>query len=128
MAEAFHLPVVNFVDNPGFVVGTAAEAAATIRHGSRALAAVYQASVPWCSVLVRKCFGVAGAANANATRLHYRFCLAERRLGLAAMEGGIEAAFKSDLEKADDPAALLADIERRMNPRALALPAPRRRS
>ena len=115
MAEAFHLPVVNFVDNPGFVVGTAAEAAATIRHGSRALAAVYQASVPWCSVLVRKCFGVAGAANANATRLHYRFAWPSGDWGSLPMEGGIEAAFKSDLEKADDPAALLADIERRMN-------------
>ncbi|MBL9011304.1 MAG: methylmalonyl-CoA carboxyltransferase [Alphaproteobacteria bacterium] len=115
MAEAFHLPVVNFVDNPGFVVGTAAEAAATIRHGSRALAAVYQASVPWCSVLVRKCFGVAGAANANATRLHYRFAWPSGDWGSLPMEGGIEAAFKSDLEKSDDPAALLADIERRMN-------------
>lgn len=63
LAETFHLPVVNFVDNPGFIIGTQSEQEATIRHGARALAAVYQASVPWCSVLIRKCFGVAGAAH-----------------------------------------------------------------
>ena len=40
-----------------------AEKAGTIRHGARALASVYQATVPWCSVLVRKAFGVAGAAR-----------------------------------------------------------------
>lgn len=114
MAETFHLPVVNFVDNPGFVGGVAAEAAATIRHGSRALAAVYQASVPWCSVLIRKCFGVAGAANANATRLHYRFAWPSGDWGSLPMEGGIEAAFKSELAASDDPDALLAQIQARM--------------
>ena len=114
MAETFHLPVVNFVDNPGFVVGVAAEAAATIRHGSRALAAVYQATVPWCSILIRKCFGVAGAANANATRLHYRFAWPSGDWGSLPMEGGIEAAFKSDLAASDDPEKLLAEIQARM--------------
>ncbi len=115
LAETFHLPVVNFVDNPGFVIGTEAEKAATIRHGSRALAAVYQASVPWCSVLIRKCFGVAGAAHTNASRLKYRFAWPSGDWGSLPMEGGIEAAFKSDLEKAEDPQAMLAAIEARMN-------------
>ncbi|BCW87979.1 Propionyl-CoA carboxylase beta chain [Alphaproteobacteria bacterium SO-S41] len=114
MAETFHLPVVNFVDNPGFVVGVAAETAGTIRHGSRALAAVYQATVPWCSILIRKCFGVAGAANANANRLHYRFAWPSGDWGSLPMEGGIEAAFRADLEKSDDPAALLKEIQGRM--------------
>src|SRR5205814_1245085 len=59
LADTFHLPVVHLVDQPGFVIGTTAEKAATIRHGARALAAVYQASVPWCSVVLRRVFGVA---------------------------------------------------------------------
>ena len=50
LADTFHLPVVHLVDQPGFVIGVEAERAATIRHGARALAAVYQAQVPWCSV------------------------------------------------------------------------------
>ncbi len=115
LAETFHMPVVNFVDNPGFVIGTEAEKASTIRHGCRALAAVYQATVPWCSILVRKCFGVAGAAHMNATRLKYRYAWPSGDWGSLPVEGGIEAAYKSDLEKADDPDAMIANILERMN-------------
>src|SRR5215204_1767556 len=52
MCDQFHLPVVNFVDVPGFVIGTDAERAGTIRRGSRGLFAAVQA--PWVSILVRK--------------------------------------------------------------------------
>src|SRR5205807_111120 len=72
-ADTFHLPVIHLVDQPGFVIGTAAERAATIRHGARTLAAVYQASVPWCSVILRRVYGVAGAAHQNAARLSVRY-------------------------------------------------------
>ena len=54
LAKTFHLPVVHLVDVPGFVIGVEAEKAGTIRHGARALAAIYQASVPWCSIIIRK--------------------------------------------------------------------------
>ena len=73
LADTFHLPVVHLVDQPGFLIGTDAERAATIRHGARALAAVYQATVPWCAVILRKVFGVAGAAHMNALELLYRY-------------------------------------------------------
>jgi acetyl-CoA carboxylase carboxyltransferase component len=115
LADTFHLPVVHLVDQPGFVVGTAAERAATIRHGARALAAVYQASVPWCSVLLRRVYGVAGAAHQNAGRLSYRYAWPSGDWGSLPIEGGVEAAYKADLEAADDPDALRAEIEARMN-------------
>jgi len=114
IAETFHLPVVHLVDNPGFVIGLEAEKAATIRHGARALAAVYQASVPWCSVILRKVFGVAGAAHMNASRVHYRYAWPSGDWGSLPMEGGIEAAFKSDLEQSSNPDELLEEIEKRM--------------
>ncbi len=114
IAETFHLPVVHLVDNPGFVIGLEAEKAATIRHGARALTAVYQATVPWCSIILRKVFGVAGAAHMNASRVHYRFAWPSGDWGSLPIEGGIEAAFKSDLEKSKDPDALLKEIEERM--------------
>lgn len=114
-AEAFHLPVVHLVDNPGFVIGSEAERAATIRHGARALAAIYQAGVPWCSVIVRKVFGVAGAAHSNAARFQYRYAWPSADWGSLPIEGGIEAAYKAELEAADDPAALRAEIEQRLN-------------
>ena len=114
IAETFHLPVVHLVDNPGFVIGLESEKQATIRHGARALTAVYQASVPWCSIILRKVFGVAGAAHMNASRVHYRYAWPSGDWGSLPMEGGIEAAFKSDLEKSDDPERLLKEIEERM--------------
>ena len=103
------------VDNPGFLVGTQSEKAATIRHGARALAAVYQATVPWCSILIRKCFGVGGAAHAPAQRAAYRYAWPSGDWGSLPIAGGLEAAYKAELEAAPDPAALKADIERRLN-------------
>ena len=114
IAETFHLPVVHLVDNPGFLIGLEAEKQATIRHGARALTAVYQATVPWCSIILRKVFGVAGAAHMNASRVHYRYAWPSGDWGSLPMEGGIEAAFKSDLEKSEDPDKLLKKIEERM--------------
>jgi acetyl-CoA carboxylase carboxyltransferase component len=65
LAETFHLPVVYLMDCPGFMVGLEAEKAATIRLGVRAMAAMGQTTVPWCTVIVRNAFGVAGAATAR---------------------------------------------------------------
>ncbi len=114
LAETFRLPVVHLVDNPGFVIGTESEQQATIRHGARALAAIYQATVPWCSVIVRKVYGVAGAAHQNASRLSFRFAWPSGEWGSLPLEGGIEAAYKAQLEAADDPDALRAEIETRL--------------
>lgn len=114
-AETFHLPVVHFVDIPGFRIGLEAEQAATIRHGARALAAIYQATGPWCTILVRKAFGVAGAAMSNATRLPFRYAWPSGDWGSLPLEGGIEAAYRRDLEAADDPVKLRAEIDERLN-------------
>ncbi|HWS48381.1 MAG TPA: carboxyl transferase domain-containing protein [Acidimicrobiia bacterium] len=114
LADTFHLPVVHFVDNPGFVIGTAAEKAATIRFGARTLAAIYQADTPWCSVILRKVYGVAGAAHQDASKLSYRFAWPSGNWGSLPLEGGIEAAYKAQLEAADDPAALRAEIEAKL--------------
>ena len=114
LAETFHLPVVHFVDNPGFVIGTQAERQATIRAGARALAAIYQASVPWCSIILRKVYGVAGAAHQNASRLSYRYAWPSGNWGSLPLEGGIEAAYRAQLEAAEDPVALRAEIEAKL--------------
>ena len=114
MAETFHLPVVHLVDIPGFLIGLEAEQSATIRHGARALSAVYQATVPWCSILVRKAFGVAGAAHSNASRLRYRYAWPSGDWGSIPLEGGIEAAYRSELQASEDPAAALAQLHARL--------------
>jgi acetyl-CoA carboxylase carboxyltransferase component len=71
--------------------------------------------VPWCSILIRKAFGVAGAANLNHSRFHYRFAWPSGDWGSLPLEGGIEAAYRSELEQAEDPDALRAEIESAMN-------------
>lgn len=115
LADTFHLPVVHLVDQPGFVIGTAAEKAATIRHGARALAAIYQARTPWCSVILRKTYGVAGAAHQNHARLSYRYAWPSGDWGSLPLEGGIEAAFKAVLADAPDPERARAQIEEHLN-------------
>lgn len=110
LADTFHLPVVNFVDQPGFVIGVEAERSGTIRRGARALAAVYQASVPWVAIIVRKVFGVAGAAHGNPQALNLRYAWPSADWGSLPVEGGIEAAYRRELEAAADPEALRAEI------------------
>lgn len=115
LADTFHLPVVNFVDQPGFVIGVAAERAGTIRKGAAALAAVYQATIPWASVLVRRVYGVAGAGHQNHERYNLRVAWPSGDWGSLPIEGGLEAAYRRDLENAADPQALRQEIEAKLN-------------
>ena len=115
LAETFHLPVVYLMDCPGFMIGLDAERSATIRHGVRAMAAMNQTSVPWCTVIVRNAFGVAGAAHQPAGRLSLRYAWLSAYWGSLPLEGGIEAAYRADIEAAADPQAKLLEIEARLN-------------
>jgi acetyl-CoA carboxylase carboxyltransferase component len=106
--------VVNFVDVPGFVIGTEAERAGTIRRGARGLFSVVQATVPWVSILVRKVYGVAGAGHGDGSRLNLRFAWPSGNWGSLPMAGGLEAAYRRELEAAEDPEALRASIAARL--------------
>ncbi len=110
LAQTFHLPVAHFVDCPGFAVGVKHERSAVVKLGVQAMAAVYQARVPWCSIVVRQAFGLAGSAMMNPTRLKYRYCWPSGDWGSLPMEGGIEAAYKRELEAHPDPEARLQEI------------------
>jgi acetyl-CoA carboxylase carboxyltransferase component len=115
LCDTFHLPVVNFVDQPGFLIGTAAERAGTARYGARAMAAVYQATVPWVSIILRRVFGVAGAAHGNAQGLNLRDAWPSGDWGSLPIEGGVQAAYRREIEAASDPAARRHEIEERLN-------------
>jgi acetyl-CoA carboxylase carboxyltransferase component len=115
LAGTFHLPVVHFEDCPGFLIGPQSEAAATIRHGSAALAALGQLSSPCCCVVGRKAFGVAGAANNRPGSPTLRWAWPSADWGSLPVEGGIEVAYKAELQAAPDPAARLAEIRGRLD-------------
>jgi len=114
LCDTFHLPVVYLVDNPGFMIGTEAERRGTIRHGARSLFAIYQASVPWVSVIVRRAFGVSGAAHTQHHRGHLRYAWPSGEWGSLPLEGGVEAAYRRQIEAADDPDALRAELEAKL--------------
>lgn len=115
LANIFSLPVVHFVDNPGFMIGKEAEKAATIRFGVEALNGIYRSKVPWATVIIRKAYGVAGAAMSNFSNFQYRIAWPSGDWGSLPLEGGIEVAYKSEIEAAADPEAHLAEIKARLD-------------
>ena len=109
LCDTFHLPIVAFVDEPGFMIGPQAEREATIRFGAETLAAVQQASVPWASVIVRKAYGVAAAAHFGPEAFVIAWPSAES--GALPVEGGVAVAFRREIEAAPDPERRRAELE-----------------
>ncbi|EIW74330.1 propionyl-CoA carboxylase [Coniophora puteana RWD-64-598 SS2] len=106
MCDHFGLPILNLVDQPGFAVGSAAEHTATIRHGASAMAALWNASVPLYTVIMRRAFGVAGGAFADPSDgKNTRVAWCSGDWGSLPLEGGIEAAYKRELDAAPTPQA-----------------------
>ncbi|MGB6229054.1 MAG: carboxyl transferase domain-containing protein [Litorimonas sp.] len=114
LAELFRLPVIHLVDNPGFMIGLEAERAATIRRGVETMGAIYDATVPWASVIVRKAYGVAGAAMSDHTRFQYRAAWPSGDWGSLPIEGGVEVAYQSELAASADAEVELAAIKARL--------------
>ena len=103
MCDTFHIPVVNIVDQPGIAIGSDAERRGTIRYAARALATVYQARTPMIVIIVRRLFGVAGAALIPGTGARRRYAWPSARWGTIPPEGGIEVAYRREIAAAADP-------------------------
>jgi acetyl-CoA carboxylase carboxyltransferase component len=97
------------------LIGLEAEQTGTIKHGVRAMSAIWQSTMPWCAMIIRNVFGVAGAAHKSGARLALRYAWLSGRWGSLPLEGGIEAAYRADLDAAQDAQAKLAEIEERLN-------------
>ena len=79
------------------------------------MTAMGQSKTPWCAVILRNSFGVAGAAHKNGGRYCSRYAWPSGRWGSLPLEGGIEAAYRADIDAADDPKTKLEEIEKRLN-------------
>jgi acetyl-CoA carboxylase carboxyltransferase component len=112
LCDTFHLPVVSFVDEPGFMIGPGAEQAGTIRCGMEAMFAVLQTRVPWLALVVRKAFGVAAGVHLgpNATVLAWP----SAEVGAMPVESGVALAFRREIEAAADPEARRRELEDEM--------------
>lgn len=115
ICDLFHIPLLNLVDNPGFAVGLAHEKAGTIRKGGEWMVAFAQIEIPIFTVLMRRSFGVAGNNFATPrSQAAMRVAWPSADVGGIPPEGGIEAAYKRQLAEADDPAALRAELNARI--------------
>lgn len=114
LAELFRLPVVNLVDIPGFQIGLEAEKDGVMRAGVRALTAVNQATVPWFSLIMRRAFGVAAGGHQNSHRFNFRYAWPSAQWGSLPIEGGLDVAYRAEIEAAPDPEAKRQEIEERV--------------
>jgi acetyl-CoA carboxylase carboxyltransferase component len=109
MCDTFHVPIVNFVDQPGFMIGPEAERAGTIRYGMAAVSAAVQATVPWASIQVHKGFGVATAAHYSEDC--YVLAWPSVETGALPLEGGVAVAYRREIAAAEDPDARRKELE-----------------
>ena len=114
LCDVFHLPIVNFADQPGFLIGRPGEGGGALRAGVRAACAIDDSQVPWATVVVRRLYGVAGGAHQDFSRFCFRVAWPSAEWGSIPIEGGVAAAYRREIEAAADPAAHRAEIEERL--------------
>ncbi len=112
LCQTFHLPIVSFVDEPGFMIGSAAEKAGTIRAGAAAVLTVALSTVPWASITVRKSFGVAQAAHYGSEG--YVLAWPSAEMGALPVEGGVAVKYHREIAAAADPDARRRELEAEM--------------
>tara|TARA_B100001996_G_scaffold112971_1_gene85475 strand:- start:1939 stop:3501 length:1563 start_codon:yes stop_codon:yes gene_type:complete len=118
--NTFNIPVLSFVDEPGFMIGPDSEKAGTIRHGTAAISSLMQSIVPWASIIVRKVYGVAGAAHFAPDGYVLSWPSAES--GALPVEGGVAIAFKKEIENADNPEQKRKELEELLSKRSSPFP------
>ena len=118
--NTFNIPVLSFVDEPGFMIGQESEQEGTIRHGTAAISSLMQSIVPWASVIVRKVYGVAGAAHFSPDSYTLSWPSAES--GALPVEGGVAIAFKKEIEEADNPEEKRRELEELLSKRSSPFP------
>ncbi|OAL44703.1 ClpP/crotonase [Pyrenochaeta sp. DS3sAY3a] len=124
--DVFNIPLVQFVDVPGYAIGTVAERTATMRHGVTLAATYYSTTMPIFSVIVRRVYGVAGGIMLDCRDPRMRIAWPSGMWGSLPLEGGIEVGHSFELkeierkhgkEKRDERYAELENEYRRlMNP------------
>jgi propionyl-CoA carboxylase beta chain len=112
--DAFNIPLVTFVDVPGFLPGTDQEWHGIIRHGAKLLYAYCEATVPKLTVITRKAYGGAyDVMSSKHIRADFNFAWPTAEVAVMGPEGAVNIVFRKELEDADDPdarrQALIAD-------------------
>ena len=116
--DAFNIPLVTFVDVPGFLPGTAQEWGGIIRHGAKLLYAYAEATVPKLTVITRKAYGGAyDVMSSKHIRADFNFAWPTAEVAVMGPDGAVNIIFRKELAEADDADArreeLIADYKER---------------
>ncbi len=111
LCDMFNIPIILFADVPGLMVGVESESDAILREGVRARFIGFQVGVPVFSVLIRKCYGVAGGGFTDRGGLNFKIAWPSAEWGSLPVEGGVKAAYRREIESAPDPAAREQELE-----------------
>ncbi|MBM3944908.1 MAG: acyl-CoA carboxylase subunit beta [SAR202 cluster bacterium] len=120
--DAFNIPVVTFIDVPGFMPGTAQEHGGIIRHGAKLIYAYAEATVPKISVLTRKAYGGAYLVMSSKTlRGDVNYAWPSAEVAVMGAEGAVNVIYRNEIRASDEPDKLRAKLiqeyrERLMNP------------
>ncbi|MGZ8708464.1 MAG: acyl-CoA carboxylase subunit beta [Gaiellaceae bacterium] len=109
--DAFNIPLVTFVDVPGFLPGTEQEWGGIIRHGAKLLYAYAEATVPKLTVITRKAYGGAyDVMSSKHIRADFNFAWPTAEVAVMGPDGAVNIIFRKELEEADDPEARRAEL------------------
>jgi propionyl-CoA carboxylase beta chain len=109
--DAFNIPLVTFVDVPGFLPGTAQEWGGIIRHGAKLLYAYAEATVPKLAVITRKAYGGAyDVMSSKHIRSDFNFAWPTAEVAVMGPEGAVNIVFRKELEESADSEARRAEL------------------
>jgi propionyl-CoA carboxylase beta chain len=109
--DAFNVPLVTFVDVPGFLPGTAQEWGGIIRHGAKLLYAFAEATVPKLTVITRKAYGGAyDVMSSKHIRADVNLAWPTAEVAVMGPEGAVNIVFRKELEAAEEPDARRAEL------------------
>jgi methylmalonyl-CoA decarboxylase subunit alpha len=115
LCDLFHLPLVDLVDEPGLMVGLDSERQGIERAGARLVCITNLSRAPWIAVVVRRLYGVGGQAHHRPRGMFRRYAWPSARWGSMHIAGGASAAYRREIEAADDPEAKRIEIEERLD-------------
>jgi propionyl-CoA carboxylase beta chain len=109
--DSFNIPILTFVDVPGFLPGTGQEHGGIIRHGAKLLYAYCEATVPKLTVITRKAYGGAyDVMSSKHIRGDVNLAWPSAEIAVMGPDGAVNIIFRKELEKADDPARRKAEL------------------
>ncbi len=111
LCDMFRIPLVFLVDVPGFMVGLQAEEAGVLRDGMRAVYVASQVTVPVVTLVIRKCYGMAGMATCHKRGLEFRIAWPSAEWGSLPVEGGVAVAYRREIANAEDPKQRELELE-----------------